>query len=165
MEIKRDFYLSELLRRRGNGFVKVVTGLRRCGKSYLLRTLFKKRLLTDGVPESDIVEMAFDERDNRQFRDPDVFYDFAKDKLKQSGTVFLLDEIQFLDDFESVLNGLLGKGAEIYVTGSNAKFLSKDVITEVRGRGDEIHLTPLSFADFFAAFGGDRYARFQEYML
>ena len=110
MEFLRDFYLNELLRRRGNGFVKVITGLRRSGKSYLLRTLFRRRLLTEGVPESAIVEMAFDERDNRKFRDPDVFYDFAKDKLKQSGTVFLLDEIQFLDDFESVLNGLLGKG-------------------------------------------------------
>jgi len=166
MEFKRDFYLNELLRRRGNGFVKVVTGLRRCGKSYLLRTLFKERLLADGVPEATIVEMAFDERDNRQFRNPDVFYGFAKRKLEQGGKiVFLLDEIQFLDDFESVLNGLLGKKAEIYVTGSNAKFLSRDVITEFRGRGDEIHLTPLSFAEFFAAFGGDRYARFQEYML
>ena len=165
MEFQRDVYLNELLRRRGNGFVKVITGLRRSGKSYLLRTLFRRRLLTEGVPESAIVEMAFDERDNRKFRDPDVFYDFAKDKLKQSGTVFLLDEIQFLDDFESVLNGLLGKGAEIYVTGSNAKFLSKDVITEFRGRGDEIHLTPLSFAEYFAAFGDDRYSRFQEYML
>ena len=165
MEFQRDFYLNELLRRRGNGFVKVITGLRRSGKSYLLRTLFRRRLLTEGVPESAIVEMAFDERDNRKFRDPDVFYDFAKDKLKQSGTVFLLDEIQFLDDFESVLNGLLGKGAEIYVTGSNAKFLSKDVITEFRGRGDELHLTPLSFAEYFAAFGDDRYSRFQEYML
>ena len=165
MEFQRDVYLNELLRRRGNGFVKVITGLRRSGKSYLLRTLFRRRLLTEGVPESAIVEMAFDERDNRKFRDPDVFYDFAKDKLKQSGTVFLLDEIQFLDDFESVLNGLLGKGAEIYVTGSNAKFLSKDVITEFRGRGDELHLTPLSFAEYFAAFGDDRYSRFQEYML
>lgn len=166
MEFKRDFYLNELFRRRGNGFVKIITGLRRCGKSYLLRTLFRERLLADGVPESDIVEMAFDERDNRKFRDPDVFYDFARRKLEQGGrTVFLLDEIQFLDDFESVLNGLLGKKAEIYVTGSNAKFLSKDVITEFRGRGDEIHLTPLSFAEFFSAFGGDRYSRLQEYML
>ena len=165
MEFKRDFYLKELLRRRNSGFVKVVTGLRRCGKSYLLRTLFKRRLLAEGVPEQAIVEMAFDERDNRQFRDPDVFYDFAKSKLKQAETVFLLDEIQFLGDFESVLNGLLGKKADIYVTGSNAKFLSKDVITEFRGRGDEIHLTPLSFAEYFFAFGGDRYSRFQEYML
>ena len=165
MEFPRDFYLNELLRRRGNGFIKVVTGLRRCGKSYLLRTLFKRRLLAEGVPETQMVEMAFDERDNRKFRDPDVFYDFAKDKLKRAETIFLLDEIQFLDDFESVLNGLLGKGAEIYVTGSNAKFLSKDVITEFRGRGDEIHMTPLSFAEYFAAFNDDRHARFQEYML
>ena len=165
MEFQRETYLKELLRRRGNGFVKVVTGVRRSGKSYLLRTLFKRRLLAEGIPEAAIAEMAFDGRDNRKFRDPDVFYDFAKRRMENSDTIFLLDEIQFLGDFESVLNGLLGKKAEIYVTGSNAKFLSKDVITEFRGRGDEIHITPLSFAEYFAAFGDDRYARFQEYML
>ena len=165
MEFPRETYLNELLRRRGNGFVKIITGVRRSGKSYLLRTLFKRRLQEEGVPEAAIAEMAFDERDNRKFCDPDVFYDFARHRIERSNTIFLLDEIQFLGDFESVLNGLLGKKAEIYVTGSNAKFLSKDVITEFRGRGDEIHITPLSFAEYFAAFGDDRYARFQEYML
>ncbi|MBQ6472541.1 MAG: ATP-binding protein [Victivallales bacterium] len=165
MEIKRDFYLNALMRKRGNGMVKVITGLRRCGKSYLLRTLFKNQLMADGVSESQIVEIAFDERDNKRFRNPDVFYDFAKDKLKnQPGLIFLLDEVQLLEDFESVLNGLLGKQAEIYVTGSNARFLSKDVITEFRGRGDEIHMTPLSFAEFFPLSAGDRYVRLQEYV-
>ena len=166
MEIKRDFYLNALKRKRGNGMVKVITGLRRCGKSYLLRTLFKNQLIADGVAESQIVEIAFDERDNKSFCNPDVFYDFAKDNLKkQSGLIFLLDEVQLLDDFESVLNGLLGKHAEIYVTGSNARFLSKDVITEFRGRGDEIHMTPLSFAEFFPLSSEDRYMRLQEYMI
>lgn len=110
MEIKRDFYLNELLRKRGNGLVKVITGLRRCGKSYLLRTIFKNRLLAEGVPEGHIVETAFDERDQEQFRSPDVFYAFAKDRLAQApNAVFLLDEIQLLEDFESVLNGLLSR--------------------------------------------------------
>lgn len=166
MEIKRQFYLNELIRKQKNGFVKIITGLRRCGKSYLLRTIFKNYLLANGIKPAHIVEMAFDERDNQKFRDPDVFYDFAKEKLSQApDTIFLLDEIQLLDDFESVLNGLLGKRAEIYVTGSNAKFLSKDVITEFRGRGDEIHLNPLSFAEYFSIFNDDKVSRFQEYML
>lgn len=166
MEIQRPFYLGELLRKRGNGFVKVITGLRRCGKSYLLRTLFKHHLLADGVLPEQIVEIAFDERDQKRFCNPDTFYDFAKEKLSQQPkTIFLLDEIQLLDDFESVLNGLLGKNAEIYATGSNAKLLSKDIITEFRGRGDEIHLTPLTFSEYFSAFNDDRLSRFQEYML
>lgn len=166
MEIKRDNYLNRLLRKRGNGFVKVITGLRRCGKSYLLREIFRNRLLAEGLHESQIIEMSFDERDNKPFRNPDTFYDFAKEKLaKNSSCIFLLDEIQYLDDFESVLNGLLGKKAEIYVTGSNAKFLSKDIITEFRGRGDEIHMLPLSFSEYFSAFNDDKYSRLQQYML
>ena len=166
MEIQRQFYLDELIRKQHNGFIKVITGLRRCGKSYLLRTIFRNYLRDHGVLPERIVEMAFDERDNEKYRDPDTFYEFAKKKLKQhSDSIFLLDEIQLLDDFESVLNGLLGKNAEIYATGSNAKFLSKDIITEFRGRGDEVHMTPLSFAEYYATFPGDRTSRFQEYML
>ena len=166
MEIQRQFYLNELIRKRGNGFVKIITGLRRCGKSYLLRTIFKNYLLANGVNPEQIVEIAFDERDNRRFCDPDTFYDFAKEKLAQHpDTIFLLDEIQLLGDFESVLNGLLGKKAEIYATGSNAKFLSRDIITEFRGRGDEIHMTPLTFAEYFSVYKDDRSFRFQEYML
>ena len=119
MEIQRQFYLDELIRKQGNGFVKIITGLRRCGKSYLLRTIFKKHLLSNGTAPEQVVEMAFDERDNKKFCDPDVFYEFAKEKLaQQPDTIFLLDEIQLLGDFESVLNGLLGKNAEIYATGS-----------------------------------------------
>lgn len=166
MEIKRDFYLNELIRKRGNGLIKVITGLRRCGKSYLLRTLFRRHLHASGVPFEDVVEIAFDEYDQREMRNPDRFYAFAKEQLaKRPETIFLLDEIQLLGDFESVLNGLLGKKAEIYATGSNAKFLSKDIITEFRGRGDEIHMTPLSFAEYFSIFQDDKVARFQEYMI
>ena len=166
MEIQRPFYLNELVRKQRNGFVKIITGLRRCGKSYLLRTIFKNHLLANGFRPEQITEIAFDERDNRKFCDPDVFYEFAKDRLEQRpDTIFLLDEIQLLGDFESVLNGLLGKKAEIYATGSNAKFLSKDIITEFRGRGDEVHMTPLSFAEYYSIFADDRITRFQEYML
>ena len=166
MEIQRPFYLNELVRKQRNGFVKVITGLRRCGKSYLLRTIYKNHLLANGFRPEQITEIAFDEHDNRKFCDPDVFYEFAKDRLEQRpDTVFLLDEIQLLGDFESVLNGLLGKKAEIYATGSNAKFLSKDIVTEFRGRGDEVHMTPLSFSEYYSMFSDDKIGRFQEYML
>ncbi len=166
MEIQRDFYLNELVRKQGNGFVKIITGLRRCGKSYLLRTIFKNYLLKQGFSSDQIIEIAFDERDNKKFCDSDVFYEFAKAKLEQyPNAIFLLDEIQLLNDFESVLNGLLGRHAEIYVTGSNARFLSKDIITEFRGRGDEIHMSPLSFAEYFSVFNDDKIGRFHEYML
>ena len=166
MEIQRPFYLNELIRKQRNGFVKVITGVRRCGKSYLLRTIFKHHLLMEGIPPEAIIEIAFDERDNKHFCDADTFYTFAKQQLEKSpNTIFLLDEIQLLNDFESVLNGLLSKGAEIYATGSNAKFLSKDIITEFRGRGDEIHMTPLSFAEYFSVFNDDKVGRFQEFML
>ena len=166
MEIRRDAYVQELLRKRGNGMVKVVTGLRRSGKSYLLRNLFRRQLLLLGVTEPQIVEVAFDERDSQPLCDPDAFCDYAKSRLAQNpDCVFLLDEIQFLRDFESVLNSLLGKGAEVYVSGSNARFLSREVITEFRGRGDEIHVMPLSFAEFFGFYQGDKYSRLQEYML
>lgn len=166
MEIQRPFYLNELIRKQQNGFVKVITGVRRCGKSYLLRTIFKHHLLMEGIPPEAIIEIAFDERDNKHFCDADTFYAFAKQQLEKSpNTIFLLDEIQLLNDFESVLNGLLSKGAEIYATGSNAKFLSKDIITEFRGRGDEIHMTPLSFAEYFSVFNDDKVGHFQEFML
>ena len=166
MEIQRPFYLNELIRKQRNGFVKVITGVRRCGKSYLLRTIFKHHLLMEGIPPEAIIEIAFDERDNKHFCDADTFYAFAKQQLEKSpNTIFLLDEIQLLNDFESVLNGLLSKGAEIYAIGSNAKFLSKYIITEFRGRGDEIHRTPLSVAEYFSVFNDDKVGRFQEFML
>lgn len=167
MEIKRDHYLNMLIRRKHNGLVKVVTGIRRCGKSYLVRTLFKNHLLAEGVDSGHIVEMAFDIRENKKYRDPDAFDAFAKEQLADDGMYyFLLDEVQLMEDFESVLSGLMQRrNADVYVTGSNAKFLSKDVITEFSGRGDEVHMDPLSFAEFMTVYDGDKRDGFGEYML
>lgn len=166
-EIKRDYYLEQLIKRKGNGLVKIVTGIRRCGKSYLLRTLFKKYLLENGVDESHIIEMAFDLYDNIEYRNPKVFYPWAKEQLKDTETYyFLLDEVQMLDEFVSVLNGLADrKNCDVYVTGSNAKFLSKDIATEFGGRGDEVHMYPLSFSEFMAAYEGNRYDGWNEYII
>ena len=166
-EIKRDYYLEQLIERKGNGLVKIVTGIRRCGKSYLLRTLFKKHLLESGVDERHIIEMAFDLFDNIEYRDPKVFYPWAKEKLADGEKYyFLLDEVQLLDEFVSVLNGLADrKNCDIYVTGSNAKFLSKDVVTEFGGRGDEIHMYPLSFSEFMTAYEGNKYDGWNEYVM
>jgi uncharacterized protein len=167
MEIKRDFYLNRLIQRKHNGLVKVVTGVRRCGKSYLLSLLFKDHLIAEGVTPEHIIEMAFDVRENKKYRDPDVFDTYAKEKIVDDKMhYFLLDEVQLLDDFESVLNGLIRhRNVDVYVTGSNAKFLSKDVITEFRGRGDEIHMRPLSFAEFMTVYDGDRYQGFEDFIL
>jgi len=167
MEIKRDVYLNKLIQKKHNGLVKVVTGVRRCGKSYLLFVLFKDHLFNEGVTPDHIIEMAFDARENKKYRNPDVFDAYAKEKLIDDKMYyFLLDEVQLLGDFESVLNGLIRhKNADVYVTGSNSKFLSKDVITEFRGRGDEINLRPLSFAEFMAVYDGDRYRGFEDFIL
>lgn len=165
-EIKRDFYLEQLIRRKGNGLIKIVTGIRRCGKSYLLRTLFKKHLIESGVDENHIIEMAFDLYDNIEYRDAKVFYPWAKSQLKDGERYyFLLDEVQMLSEFVSVLNGLADKkNCDVYVTGSNAKFLSKDIATEFGGRGDEVHMYPLSFSEFMAAYEGNRYDGWNEYI-
>lgn len=167
MDIKREKYLAKLIKKKGNGFVKVITGLRRAGKSYLLRTQFKKHLLESGVPQENIIEIAFDLQSNKKYLDPDVFSSFAAEKVKGGGPFyFLLDEVQLLPNFEFVLNGLLEyKNADVYVTGSNAKFLSKDIITEFRGRGDEIHIWPLNFSEFMSVYEGDRRDGFDEYAL
>lgn len=166
MEIKRDYYLEQLVRRRNNGLIKVVTGIRRCGKSFLLRTLFKRYLLENGVDESHIIEMAFDLYDNIDFRNPRIFYPWAKGQIRDGENYyFLLDEVQLLDEFVSVLNGLSDKkNCDVYVTGSNAKFLSKDIATEFGGRGDEIHMYPLSFSEFMAVYDGNRYDGWNEYI-
>ncbi len=166
-EIKRDYYLEQLINSQGNGLIKIVTGIRRCGKSYLLRTLFKKHLLESGVDKNHIIEMAFDLYDNIEYRDPKVFYPWAKEKLKDGETYyFLLDEVQLLDEFVSVLNGLADKkNCDVYVTGSNAKFLSKDIATEFGGRGDEIRMYPLSFSEFMSAYEGNRYDGWNEYIM
>lgn len=166
IEIKRDYYLNQLIEREGNGLIKIVTGIRRCGKSFLLRTLFKKYLLDSGVKESHIIEMAFDLFDNIDYRDPKVFYPWAKQQLKdEEKYYFLLDEVQMLDEFVSVLNGLADKkNCEIYVTGSNARFLSRDIATEFGGRGDEVHMYPLSFSEFMSVYDGNRYDGWNEYI-
>jgi len=148
MEIKRDIYLNKLIGKKHNGFIKVVTGIRRCGKSYLLFHLFKDHLLGEGMDEQHIIEIAFDSFENKRFRDPNVLYPYLKEQIKGGGMYYvMLDEVQLLGEFESVLNSLIRmKNVDVYVTGSNARFLSKDVITEFRGRGDEVHMHPLSFA-------------------
>ena len=165
MRIARQKYLDQLIAGMGNGLVKVVTGVRRCGKSYLLFELFKQHLLTYGVPEENIVEVAFDEYESKSLRDPDVFYPWAKERLATEGERFvLLDEVQLLKDFEEVLIGLMRMpGVDVYVTGSNAKLLSKDVITEFRGRGQEIRVRPLSFSEFMGAYAGDARRGYEEY--
>lgn len=167
MEIKRDFYLNKLVQKKQNGLVKVVTGVRRCGKSYLIFVLFKDHLIAEGVKPDHIIEMAFDVRENKKYRDPDLFDAYVNDKLSDDKMYYvLLDEVQLLSDFESVLNGLIRRrNVDIYVTGSNAKYLSKDVITEFRGRGDEIHMGPLSFAEFMTVYDGDRYSGFEDFIL
>lgn len=166
IEIKRDYYLEQLISRMDNGLIKVVTGIRRCGKSYLLRTLFKKYLLEQGVSEDHIIEMAFDLYDNIEFRDPKVFYPWVKEQLKDGEKYFiLLDEVQMLDEFVSVLNGLTDKkNCDVFVTGSNAKFLSRDIATEFGGRGDEIHMYPLSFSEFMSVYDGHYYDGWNEYI-
>lgn len=167
MEIRRDRYLNRLLDRRQNGLIKVVTGMRRCGKSYLLFKLFRERLLSEGVDESHIVGIAFDTFENRRFRDPEVLYPYLKERIRDGGMYYvLLDEVQLLGEFEAVLNGLIRmENMDVYVTGSNARFLSKDVITEFRGRGDEVRVYPLSFAEFMSVYPGSKRDGFDEYML
>ena len=166
IEIKRDYYLEQLISRMDNGLIKIVTGIRRCGKSYLLRTLFKKYLLEQGVSEDHIIEMAFDLYDNIEFRNPKVFYPWAKEKLQDGEKYYiLLDEVQMLDEFVSVLNGLADKkNCDVFVTGSNAKFLSRDIVTEFGGRSDEIHMYPLSFSEFMSAYDGHYYDGWNEYI-
>lgn len=167
MEIKRDRYLNLLISKRHNGLVKVITGMRRCGKSYLLFHLFKESLLLDGISEDHIIEIAFDAFENKPFRDPDVLYRYLKEQIKDDGMYYvLLDEVQLLGEFEAILNSLTRmKNVDVYVTGSNARFLSKDVITEFRGRGDEVHMYPLSFAEFMSVYPGSKQDGWNEYML
>lgn len=181
VEIKRDVYLNKLIERKNNGLIKVITGIRRVGKSYLLNTLFYKHLKSAGVDDAHIIKFAFDswvdleslgesgiaiEKQKRKV-DPSKFIAYVRGKMVDSGTYYLLlDEIQLLDCFESVLNGYLhADNVDVYVTGSNAKLLSKDVITEFAGRGDEIYMQPLSFAEFMTVYDGDKYEGLTEYML
>lgn len=167
MEIRRDLYLKRLVASRHNGLIKVVTGIRRSGKSYLLRELFKKYLIGDGIKEDHIIEMDLENRRNKRYRDPDSLLEYIDSRMTDEEMYYiLLDEIQLVSEFEDVLNSYLSvKNADVYVTGSNSRFLSKDVITEFRGRGEEIHIAPLSFLEFSSAHPEmESYKLLQEYL-
>lgn len=167
MEIKRDAYLEQLKIRKDNGMIKVITGIRRCGKSFLLFVLFKKYLLENGVGSEHIIEIALDGIENEELRDPKKCYWHIKEAMKDEQKYYLfLDEVQFMPRFEEVLNSLLRiSNIDVYVTGSNSKFLSSDIVTEFRGRGDEIRIYPLSFAEFYGAYNGDYDDAWNEYMI
>ena len=167
MEIRRDIYLNKLISKKHNGLIKVITGIRRCGKSYLLFNLFKEYLVNEGVNENHIIEIAFDSFENRKYRDPEVLFPYLMEKIADKEMYYvLLDEVQMLDDFESVLNSLgRKKNVDVYVTGSNAKFLSKDIITEFRGRGDEVHMYPLTYSEFMSVYDGDKQEGWRDYVL
>ena len=181
MEIRRDFYLDKLIKRKNNGLIKVITGIRRCGKSYLLNNLFYHHLLESGVDADHIIRFAFDSADDlyrigesligiekeKRGADPEKFMAYVRTKVVDDGMYYLLlDEIQMLDCFEAVLNSYLRKdNMDVFVTGSNAKLLSKDIATEFAGRGDEVHMYPLSFAEFMSVYEGDKYMGLSEYML
>ena len=167
MKIGRDVYLNKIISKRHNGLIKVVTGMRRCGKSYLLFNLFKEYLVNEGVAENHIIEIAFDSFENKRYRDPEVLFPYIMEKMSDERMYYvLLDEVQMLDDFESVLNSLGRKqNVDLYVTGSNAKFLSKDIITEFRGRGDEVHMYPLTFGEFMSVYDGDKQEGWRDYVL
>ena len=157
MEIKRDFYLNKLIQHKKNGMAKIVTGVRRCGKSYMLFKLFRDHLLSVGVKADHIISIALDDFGNRKLQNPDELYNYVKSKIVDNEDYYiLLDEIQLVPEFESVINGFMRiPNADIYVTGSNSKFLSSDIITEFRGRGDEIRVYPLNFSEFYSVYGGD----------
>lgn len=165
--IERNEYLNKLISRKWNGMVKVITGIRRCGKSYLLFEIFKKHLVESGVPAKRIIEISLDAVEFEELHDRKKLNEYIKARIKDGKEYYvLLDEIQLVDGFESVLNGLLRmKNVDCYVTGSNSKFLSSDIITEFRGRGDEVRIHPLSFSEFYKAFKGDKRDAYNEYSL
>lgn len=167
MDISRDKYMNDLIERMHNGMIKVITGIRRCGKSYLIFNIFKRYLLEQGVDEQHIIEIELDKRKNKKYRDPDIILDYIESCVADDKQYYiLLDEVQLLEEFEEVLNSLLHiSNIDVYVTGSNSKFLSKDVITEFRGRGDEIHIYPLTFKEFMQVYEGDMYHGWAEYVI
>ena len=166
-EIKRDIYLNKLINRKENGLIKIITGIRRCGKSYLLDPLFKNSLLESGVKVDHIIKLELDKEENKKYRDSHELNEYIKSQIKDKDMYYiLLDEVQMCEGFESVLNGFLyERNIDVYVTGSNSKFLSSDIITEFRGRGDEIRVFPLSFFEYFEAFKGDIQDAWNEYVL
>lgn len=165
MEIKRDFYLNQLIDGLDNNLVKIVTGIRRCGKSYLLDPIFKNYLIEQEVKEDHIIKLDLDERDNFIYHNPDELNKYVKDRIIDKDKYYIiLDEVQKVEEFESVLIGFLHmKNVEIYVTGSNSKFLSSDIVTEFRGRGSEIKVYPLSFSEYYSIYDGSEEKALNEY--
>lgn len=166
MIVERNKYLNQLLESRHNGLTKVITGIRRCGKSFLLFNLLKNRLIDEGTDREHIIEMQFDDFANKRYRVPEVFYNYVKERIKDGRVYYIiLDEVQLLGDFEDVLNGLMHiENVDIYVTGSNARFLSKDIVTEFRGRGLQIHISPLSFAELMTFYNGSKEDALEHYL-
>ena len=164
-EIARDTYLKKLIDRKGTSFIKIITGIRRCGKSYLLNPLFKNHLLESGVPEDHIIHINLEDDNYYELLQPHKLTEYVKSKIVDDGQYYaLLDEIQLVPDFEAILNGFLHvNNLDVYVTGSNSKFLSSDIATEFRGRGDVIHMYPLSFVEYYSAVSGDKYEAWQQY--
>ena len=165
--VKRDLYLQKLINRKENGLIKVVTGIRRCGKSYLLDPIFKEYLLDSGVSEDHIIKIELDKRENAKYLDPDELDKYIRSKIiDEKMHYIILDEIQLVPKFESVLNGFLyEKNMDVYVTGSNSKFLSSDIITEFRGRSDQIRVFPFSFKEFYSNYSEDKFAAWDEYVM
>ena len=165
--IERRKYLDELISLRGNGMIKIVTGMRRCGKSYLLFELFASWLRHNDVADDHLIMVNLEDYENREMRNPDKLYSYVKSRIVDDSLYYImLDEIQMLPQFEDVLNGFLRLGnTDVYVTGSNARFLSKDIITEFRGRGFEVRMFPLSFSEYMSAYNGSRQAALNEYMI
>ncbi len=165
--IKRDYYLNQLIEMKHKDFIKIITGIRRCGKSYLLFNLFYHHLKSTGVDDAHIIRIDLEDRRNVELRNPDVLLKHIDSQIKDDQMHYvLLDEVQLVSEFESVLNSYMHvPNADVYVTGSNSKFLSKDIITEFRGRGWDIHIYPLSFAEYYDALGGNPYERWQEYSI
>ena len=166
MEIKRNYYLNKLISKKNNKLIKIVTGIRRCGKSYLLDPIFKNYLLDNGIDENHIIKLELDSIENEEYTNPKKLYEYVINKVVDKDTYYvILDEIQKVSDFESVLNSFLRKpNLDVYVTGSNSKFLSSDIITEFRGRGDEIKVYPLSFSEFMSVYSGNEISGLNEYI-
>ncbi len=167
MIVNRSTYIDQLIRSKGNGLIKIITGLRRSGKSFLLKKLFRQHLLDDGVKEDHIIIIDMESRKNKPFKDPDYLLDWVEKEMKDDETYYIIiDEVQEVNDFVEVLSTLsVTEGTDVYVTGSNSRFLSSDVVTEFRGRGDEIHVWPLSFKEFMSVFPGSKEDAWSEYIM
>lgn len=167
MIVNRNTYIDQLIRSKGNGLIKIITGLRRSGKSFLLKKLFRQHLLDDGIKEDHIIIIDMESRKNKPFKDPDYLLDWVEKEMKDDDTYYIIiDEVQEVNDFVEVLSTLsVTEGTDVYVTGSNSRFLSSDVVTEFRGRGDEIHVWPLSFKEFMSVFPGSKEDAWSEYIM